>query len=105
MEGDDIVIILFPEYQLELPVTESHHLFYYTLIREVRVSLEHVLVVEHQLIEYRAAVHLYAATDDAAVRIQPDMSALTHDGTLQQRKQIPHAFCFVGAQERRIIHV
>ena len=105
MEGDNIIFMLFPYDELILLIPQCYHLVYDGAVGEVRISLQYVLMVEYQLIEYGAAVNLYALASDAAVRIKPYLSALAYYGSLKESQKVLHILWTVRAKKGRAVHI
>ena len=51
-------------------------------IRKIGITLQHVLVIEHQFVEDCRTVHMDFPAGNAAVRIQRYLTAVTNDGTI-----------------------
>ena len=78
---------------------------YNAAIREDLVAGIHLLLVEHHFVEDSRPLYMDSPAGDGAVRVEPDLSRLTHDGTSDKRKKIVSRFSPVPSQVRGVSDV
>ena len=102
MKGMVVGIILLAEGQRVLSDIGVLHLLDDAFISEVSVSLQRILVVEHQFVEDGRAIDADGAADDRTVGIEPYLFALTDDTAHEQREQPGGCVGGVLTEEGRI---
>ena len=102
MERYRIVVMHLAHIQTVLPVSQELHVLDDAPVGEIGVTLQHVLVVEHQLREDGGAFHEDASAGDGSVGVQPYVVRFSDDSATQQGQQEVGTVRHVLPEERSI---